>query len=106
MISIDDFKKVELRTAKVLSASPVDGSDKLLRLTISLGAEERQIVSGIGKQYPPDSLVGKSIVVVANLEPRTLMGLESQGMIVAASDGNMISILTPDKEVEPGSIIR
>lgn len=106
MISIDDFKKVELKTANVLAAEAVIGSDKLLKLSIDLGGETRQIISGIGRQYSPESLVGRRIVVVANLEPRMIMGLESQGMIVAASDGDNVSILTPDKEIAPGSSIK
>lgn len=106
MISIDDFKKVELKTAKVLAAEPVLGSDKLLRLSIDVGGETRQIISGIGRQYSPELLLGRSIVIVANLEPRIIMGLESQGMIVAASDGDLISILMPDKDIASGSSIK
>lgn len=106
MITIDDFKKVELKTAKVLAAEPVEGSDKLLKLSVQVGEETRQIISGIGRQYSPEALVGQNIVIVANLEPRMIMGLESQGMIVAASDGDVISILTPDKDIAPGSPIK
>ena len=106
MINIDDFKKVELKVAKILKAEEVEGSEKLLRLDIDLGDEKRQLVAGIKKFYKPEELEGKEIIVVANLETRTLMGLESQGMLLAAKDkeGN-ISLLRPDKDVEPGSPI-
>ena len=106
MINIDDFRKVELKVAKILKAEEVEGSEKLLRLDIDLGDEKRQLVAGIKKFYKPEELEGREIIVVANLETRTLMGLESQGMLLAAKDkeGN-ISLLKPDKEIEPGSPI-
>lgn len=114
MISFDEFKKVELKVAKVLEADRVEGSDKLLKLKISLGSEERQIISGIGKVYEPADMVGKNIIIVANLEPRTFtlrqssgqVGLESQGMILAASDDNGPAILIPDREILPGTEVR
>jgi methionyl-tRNA synthetase len=86
-ITIDDFAKVELRVAQVLVAEKVKGADKLLRLEVDLGTEKRQIVAGIAKAYDPEKLVGRKVVIVANLAPRKLRGLESQGMIVAASLG-------------------
>lgn len=101
-ISFEDFKKVDLRIAKILEAETVEGSEKLLRLQVTLGEEKRQIVAGIGKQYAPADLVGREIVVVANLEPRVLMGLESRGMLLAASDEGAV-LLRPDREVVPGS---
>ncbi len=106
MITIDDFKKVELKVAKVLSAEPVEGSEKLLKLQVDLGSEQRQILSGIAKYYKPEELVGRQIVVIANLEPRQMMGLESQGMVVAAGDGEVVSLLAPDKEIAPGTSIK
>jgi len=105
MITIDDFKKIELRVAKVLEAERVEGSDKLIKMQLSLGEEKRQIIGGIGKAYEPEQLIGREIIIVANLEPRSLMGLESQGMLLAASDENGIALLAPDKEVTPGSKI-
>jgi len=107
MISIEDFKKAELKIARILSAERVEGSEKLIKLRVSLGEEERQLVAGIGKAYEPEALIGKEIVIVANLEPRTLMGEESQGMLLAAleEDGAPV-LLVPDKEVAPGSSIR
>ena len=85
-ISIDDFAKVDLRVGEVKSAEPVKGADKLLHLKVDIGeAEPRTIVAGIALAYKPESLIGRKVVIVANLEPRKLRGLTSQGMIVAAS---------------------
>src|SRR5258705_9364735 len=84
-ITIDDFAKVELRVAQVKTAEKVKGADKLLRLEVDLGDEVRQIVAGIAEAYAPETLVGRKVVIVANLQPRKLRGLESNGMIVAAS---------------------
>jgi methionine--tRNA ligase beta chain len=105
-ISFEDFKKVDLRIAKVKTAELVEGSEKLLKLTIDLGGEERQVVSGISKSYEPEALIGKSIAVVANLEPRVLMGLESQAMLLAASGEDGPVLLIPDEEVSSGTEIR
>jgi len=88
IITIDDFAKVELRVAQVKVAEKVKGADKLLRLEVDLGTETRQIVAGIAKAYDPEKLIGRKVVIVANLAPRKLRGLESQGMIVAASLGD------------------
>lgn len=106
MISYDEFKKIDLRVAKILKAERVEGSDKLLRLEVSLGQESRQIIAGIGKAYAPEGLSGKEIAIVANLEPRVLMGLESQGMLLAADNDGKPVLLSPDNEVPPGSIIK
>jgi methionyl-tRNA synthetase len=84
-ISIDDFAKVELRVGQVKAAEKVKGADKLLRLEVDLGAEVRQVVAGIAESYAPELLIGRKVVIVANLAPRKLRGLESNGMIVAAS---------------------
>lgn len=106
MISFDDFKKVELKIAKILEAERVENSEKLLKLKVSLGEEERQIIAGVGKAYSPEELIGKEIVIVANLEPRALMGIESNGMLLAADGEGTPILLTPDKEVLPGSIVK
>jgi len=103
VIAYDDFKKLELKVAKVLSAEPVTGVTKLLRLQIDLGAEQRQIVAGIALAYKPDELVGKSIIVVANLAPAVIRGVESNGMLLAATGPDGLAILTPDRETSPGS---
>ena len=105
-MTIDDFKKIELKIAKIENAEAVSGSEKLVKLLVSLGEEKRQILAGIGKSYAPEQLLGKEIVIVANLEPRKLMGEESQGMLLAATNENGLPIiLIPEKEVAPGSTI-
>lgn len=106
VVSYDDFAKLDLRVGKVLAAEAVEGSEKLVRLSVSLGEETRQILAGIRKFYPAEDLVGREIVVVANLEPRKLMGMESQGMLLAASDGNAVVLLAPERETSPGAGIR
>jgi methionyl-tRNA synthetase len=87
-ISIEDFAKVELRVGQVQAAEKVKGADKLLRLEVNIGTEVRQIVAGIAKAYEPEKLIGRKVVIVANLAPRKLRGIESNGMIVAASVGD------------------
>lgn len=87
-ITIDDFLKVELRVGEVKVAERVKGADKLLRLEVDIGSEVRQVVAGIAKAYEPEKLIGRKVVIVANLQPRKLRGLESNGMVVAASFGD------------------
>ncbi|MFA6136293.1 MAG: methionine--tRNA ligase subunit beta [Candidatus Paceibacterota bacterium] len=107
MINYEQFKQVDLKVAKVLLAERVEGSEKLIKLQISLGEEERQIIAGIGLKYQPEDLVGKNIIIVANLESRILMGLESQGMLLAASNENEGPILlTIMEDIASGSEIR
>ncbi|PIX88088.1 MAG: methionine--tRNA ligase subunit beta, partial [Nitrospirae bacterium CG_4_10_14_3_um_filter_44_29] len=103
MITIEDFAKVELKIGKVLEAQRVEKSNKLIVMKIDTG-EERQIVAGVGRAYTPEELVGKSIVVVTNLQPANLMGVESHGMLLAASDdeGNL-SVITLEKEIKAGA---
>jgi methionyl-tRNA synthetase len=105
MISIDDFRKIELKVATVKSAEPHPNADKLMVLQIDLGSEQRQICAGIRNHYAPEDLVGKQIVVVANLETAKLRGLESQGMLLAASDEGRVIVLTADKPVLAGAKI-
>jgi methionyl-tRNA synthetase len=106
LIGIEDFGKVQLKVGKVLSAERVEKSEKLIKLKVDTG-EERQIVAGIGKAYDPDYLVGKKIVVVANLKPAKLMGLESQGMLLAATDEEgTLSILGLDRDVHQGARVK
>jgi len=104
MITYEEFEKIELKVAKIIEAKNVEGSLKLIKIIIDLGGEKRQIVSGIGKFYTSQELVGREVVIVVNLEPRKIMGLESQGMLLA-TDGNPI-LIVPDKEVLPGTKIR
>ncbi len=106
-ISIEDFQKLDLRVAKVITCEPVPKSKRLLKLQVEIGTERRQIVAGIAEQRKPDDLVGKTIIVVANLAPATLMGVESQGMLLAANgDGNAFALLTVSNDIEPGSWIK
>ncbi|MGN6716497.1 MAG: methionine--tRNA ligase subunit beta [Candidatus Binatia bacterium] len=105
MISIEDFRKVELRVATIKSAEPHPNADKLMVLQIDLGDEQRQICAGIRGQYAPEELLGRQIVVVANLETAKLRGLDSQGMLLAASDDGRVVILTPEKSVAAGAKI-
>lgn len=98
--------KIQLKTAKVLSAERVPKSEKLIKLQVSLGTEQRQIVAGIGKKYEPDLLVGKTIVIAANLKPAKLMGIESQGMVLAAGDTDVQGLLTILEEVDPGTKVK
>ena len=86
MIGIEDFMNVELRTAKVLACEKVPKAKKLLKLQVDLGYEQRQVVSGIAKWYAPEDLIGKKIILVANLKPATLCGIESNGMILASGE--------------------
>jgi methionine--tRNA ligase beta chain len=107
MITYDDFKKIDLRVAKILKAERVEGSEKLVKLQISVGdLGERQLVAGIGTIYSPEILVGKQIIIVANLEPRKLMGHESQGMLLAASDDMGPVLIIPESEVLSGIEIK
>ncbi len=108
MISIDDFRKVEIRIGTVLSAEKVPDTDKLLKLSVDLGEEiPRQIVSGIAEYVTPEEMIGLQFPFVTNLEPRMLRGIESQGMILAlGGDKDSFSLISPRKQVAPGSQIR
>lgn len=106
LITIDDFAKLDLRVAKVLEAEKVEGSDKLLKLKLEMGRETRQVVSGIAKHYSPETLVGKSVILVANLKPVKLRGIESQGMILAASNDESLFVATLDGLIESGAKVR
>ena len=109
LISYEDFAKLDLRVAKVIEASNHPNADKLICLKIDLGNEHRQIIAGLRGHYEAAELVGKDIVVVANLAPRTMRGLESHGMLLAASaeseTGMSLTILTPEKPIAPGSVV-
>lgn len=107
MMTIDDFKKIDLRVATVIAAESIPKSKKLLKLRVQIGDEERQIVAGIAAHYTPDQLVGKRVVVVANLAPATLMGEESRGMLLAANEENgTVTVITVDDRVPSGSVVR
>ncbi|MBI4536199.1 MAG: methionine--tRNA ligase, partial [Ignavibacteriae bacterium] len=107
MITIDDFRKVDLRVARIIRCEPVPKSEKLLKIQVQVGSEERQIVAGIAQHYKPDDLIGKSVVVVFNLQPAKLMGQESRGMLLAASNENgRLVIVAPSGEIESGSVVK
>lgn len=106
MVTFGDFKKIEIRIGKVLSAEKMEEADKLLKLEVNFGEFKRQIVAGIAEFYSPNDLIGKEFPFVVNLEPRTIRGLESQGMIMAVDTNFSIVLLNPDKEVPAGSIVR
>jgi methionyl-tRNA synthetase len=102
LITIDDFAKVELKTARIEEACRVEGADKLLKLQLDMAGEKRQIVSGIAESYAPETLIGKTIVVVSNLQPAKIRGVESRGMLLAAKAGKKIVLVTLDGEVPSG----
>ena len=102
-IDIADFAKVELRTAKIVAAEKVEGADKLLKLQLEVGTEKRQIVSGIATWYKPEELPGKTIVIVANLKPAVIRGVESAGMLLAAKSGKELRLITVDGEIAGGA---
>ena len=131
MISLDDFKKLDIRVGTIRAAEPISGADKLLRLEVDLGGdpstslpagqagtsamssvpngpgrETRQLVAGIARQYEPHALVGTQVIVLANLEPRILRGVESQGMLLAADANGEPVLLRPERETPPGSVVK
>lgn len=106
LVTIEEFARVDLRVARVLAAERVPDTNKLLKLTIKLGGEERQLVAGIGQHYEPASLIGREIVVVANLKPAKIRGLLSQGMLLAATNGDELALVVPEKPVGGGARVR
>jgi len=106
MITFDDFSKLELNVGKILEAKEHPDADKLLILKVDVGTQTIQLVAGIKSAYSADELVGRSIVVLINLEPRKVRGHVSEGMLLAAQGSSTISLIVPDKEVEAGSTIR
>jgi methionyl-tRNA synthetase len=107
LITWDDFAKLRLRVGRVVEAANHPNADKLLVLKVDLGGEQRQICAGIRGYYTPDQLVGRNLVIVANLAPRMMRGLESQGMLLAASnaDRSRVVVLSPEADIEPGSVV-
>lgn len=102
-VSLADFKRIELKVARILEADELPGADKLWKLTIDAGSGIKEIVAGIKLHYPKETLVGRSIVVVDNLEPAVIRGIPSAGMLLAAKDGAALSLICPDRELAPGS---
>ena len=105
-INFEEFQKIDLRIGKIIEAERIEGTDKLLKLKVDLGGEKRQLVAGIAKFYQPEDLIGKEIVVVANLEPKIFRGIESQGMLLAGDVEGKPVLLKPDEEVPPGTKVR
>ena len=106
MITIDQFRALDLRVGTIRAAEAHPNADRLLVLRVDLGAESRQVVAGIRAHYDPAALVGRQVIVVANLEPAKLRGVDSQGMVLAASDGDRVVLLRPDDPVTPGATVR
>ncbi len=104
-LSLTDFKKLDLRVAKILDAEEIPGADKIWRLRIDVGTEQKQIVAGIKAHYSKEALVGKSIIVVNNLAPAVIRGVESRGMLLAAKDASVLALISPEKELPPGSSV-
>ena len=105
IINFDDFSRLNIRVGKIIGAEDVEGSNKLIKMKVDIGGEERQIVAGISKYYSLDELTNKTVIVLINLEPRKIFGIESQGMLLASNDGDKVSLLQTDKEMIPGSEI-
>jgi methionyl-tRNA synthetase len=106
MITYEEFRKIELKIATIKDVQPHPNADKLYVVTVDLGGQTRQLVAGIRLSYTPESLKDKQVVVVENLTPAVIRGVESQGMILAASDANGISVLSPDRYVQEGSLVK
>ena len=106
MITLEEFLKVELKVARILEAKRHPDADRLLVLTVDAGAEKKEVVAGVAQHYSAESLVGKQVVLVNNLQPATLRGVVCNGMILAAKDGETLSLITTDRAVSPGAGVR
>lgn len=102
----DEFKKLELRVAEILDAKPHPNADRLYVLDLVVGGEKKQVVAGIKNHYTPAELIGKKVVVVNNLEPAVIRGIESQGMVLAASEGDTLTLVTPERAIGSGAVVR
>ncbi len=106
MINFNDFNKLDIRIVTIIEAEPVENTDKLLKLTVDLGTEKRTLVAGIADQYSKEDVIGKQIPILANLEPKEIRGIKSQGMILAVDLDGKATLVHPDKQVDNGSKIR
>lgn len=104
-ITFDEFKKVEIKIATIISAEAIEWSEKLLKILVDLGEERRTILSGIATYYKPEELIGKQVLVVTNLMPKKIKDLESQGMILASEDKDGVVLLSPIKNITNGSMV-
>ncbi|MCK4967249.1 methionine--tRNA ligase subunit beta, partial [bacterium] len=105
IIDIDTFQKIDIRVARIISCEKIEKSKKLMKIEVDDGDGKRQIIAGIAQHYTPEELTGKQIVILANLKPVKIMGETSNGMLLAASSGEKLVVLTTDEEIEPGSKI-
>jgi len=106
MVTIEDFRKLEFIVAQIKEVKEHPNADRLYVIKVDTGKEERQVVAGIRRAYTPEQLIGKRIVLVANLEPAVIRGETSSGMLLAASDETSMALLSPDKEISLGSIVK
>ena len=106
MATIDDFRKLELRVAQIKEVNDHPNADKLLVLVLDLGDRQKQVVAGIKNFYAKEDLIGRQVVLVDNLDPVILRGVESQGMILAGSDENLLALISPEKQLKLGSIVK
>ena len=106
LIGYEDFAKVQLRTGRVLSAEKIEGANKLLKVNVMLGDERRQLVAGIAMYYAPEDLLDKTVVVVTNLKPAVIRGVESQGMLLAATKGETLRLITVDGDLSSGATVK
>jgi methionyl-tRNA synthetase len=103
LLDISEFSRFDLRVAEVIEAEKLEGADRLLKLQIDLGGEKRQIVAGVAQQYNPEQITGMKIIVVTNLKPAVIRGVESNGMLLAARKGKILVLLTPDSDLPAGA---
>lgn len=104
-ITLADFKKIDLRCAKVVEVEEISGADKIWKIAVDVGGERKTIVAGIKLGYPKEALIGRTVILVNNLEPAVIRGVESNGMLLCAKDGASLSLLSPDKDVPSGSSV-
>ncbi len=105
-VSFGDFKKLDLRVGRITGVERVEGSEKLLKLAVDIGTETREVIAGIGRAYDTDALMRSFVVIVVNLEPKTIMGLASEGMLLAADVNGSPILIRPDRDTPPGSAVR
>ena len=106
MVNIEEFRKLNIRIARIKEVIDHPGADRLYIVRVVIGDEERELVAGIKKAYNKEELIGKLVAVVENLEPAVIRGVESRGMILATQDGETMAVLSPDRPVSPGSIVK
>ena len=106
MVSFEDFKKLSIKIARIKEVKDHPNADKLYVVKVDIGGEEKELVAGIKKAYKPEDLIGKLVAVVANMAPATIRGVESNGMILAAQDGENMAVISPDKDISPGTTVK